>query len=96
MIDLWMFLTIAAVVYGIVEIYQHKTKIDRNKSIESSLRSNKKLEERLERLEQRIGNLETIVVDENQGEHAAESGSGTFDRTEFTGEPGKLSNSLRK
>ena len=95
--DLWMFLTVAVIVWGITELVQARSKNKLQKKLESGEDERKKYGDRIERLERRVANLEAIVVDEESGRPAVSGGSGA------TGpgveperhKPGTMANKLR-
>lgn len=91
-----MFLTVAVIVWGIVEVIQYNIKSKKQKSVENNLQTTKILEDKIDRLERRMGNLEAIIADEGY------DSPGDPDRLETSGDqhsdagrPGKLSNKLR-
>ena len=73
--NLWLFLTIAVVVWGIVELAQARSKNNFHKKLESDEDDRKKIEARIERLEHRMGNIEAIVVDEEAGRASRDTGA---------------------
>lgn len=96
--NLWIFLTISVIVWGIVELAQARSKNKFHKKLESDEDERKKIEARIERLEHRIANLETIVVDEEAGRSAPESRSeDTFgsDKQHVRYQTGTLTNKLK-
>ncbi len=95
--DLWMFLTVAVIVWGIVELVQARSKNKLQKKLESGEDERKKYGDRIERLERRVANLETIVVDEESGRSSASGGPGTVGPEEEPErhQPGTMANKLR-
>lgn len=95
--DLWEFLTVVVVIWGIVTII--KTWRQNRTRKESSVAN--ELEPRIERIEKRIQNLEAIVIDEDmlgQGQHVGgddESATAKTASSQSAGRAGRLSNSLR-
>jgi hypothetical protein len=95
--DLWMFLTVAVIVWGVVELVQTRSKNRLQKKLESGENERKKFGDRIERLERRVANLEAIVVDEESGRSATSGGSGAIGQKEEPErhQPGTMANKLR-
>ncbi|MFO8028242.1 MAG: hypothetical protein R6U28_00100 [Cyclonatronaceae bacterium] len=96
--DLWFFLTVAVIVWGVVELVQTRSKNKLQKQMESGENDRKKYGERIERLERRITNLETIVVDEEAGSSAGGSGANGpagADEEHERHQPGTMANKLK-
>lgn len=96
--DMWIFLTVAVIVWGIVEMVQSRSKNKMQKQLESGEDERKKYGDRIERLERRIANLEAIVVDEESGKDA--SGSQGMESTGAAvasepHQPGTMANKLK-
>jgi len=92
--DLWMFLTVAVVVWGITELVQARSKNKMQKKLESGEDERKKYGDRIERLERRVANLEAIVVDEDSGRSGATGAAGSEEEPERH-KPGTMANKLR-
>jgi hypothetical protein len=98
MVDLWFFLTIAVVVWGIVEILQFRIKTKNQKEIQANSETNKLLEDKTVRLERRIQNLETVIAQlDPESKTAFPSSTETPVKPpgDRDPEPGKIHNKLR-
>jgi len=95
--DLWMFLTVAVIVWGITELVQARSKNKLQKKLESGEDERKKYGDRIERLERRVANLEAIVVDEEPSRSATSGAVGTSgsDEEPERHQPGTMANKLR-
>lgn len=95
--DLWIFLTVSVIVWGIVELVQVRSTNKLLKKMDSDEDESKMYRDRIERLERRVANLEAIVVDEESGRSASSGGSGTVGPEEehVRHEPGTMANKLR-
>lgn len=96
--DLWVFLTVAVVVWGVVELVQARTKNKIQKQLESGEDMKKKYGEKIVSLERRIANLEAIVVDEDAvkpGSGPSGQGATGTDEVYERHQPGTMSNKLR-
>ncbi len=96
--DLWIFLTVAVIVWGAVELVQSRSKNKLQKNLESGEDERKKYGDRIERLERRIANLEAIVVDEESGSSTPDSGAQGAAGSEEEPEPhqpGTMANKLK-
>jgi len=92
MFDLWSFLTVTVIVWGIVEVIQYSIKSKRLSQPKEKPDYVKSLEGRVLQLEKRIGNLETVLV-EQDADDTAESGASHSSPEPW--QPGKLSNQLQ-
>jgi len=95
--DMWIFMTVAVIVWGIVEMVQSRSKNKLQKKLESGEDERKNYGDRIERLERRIANLEAIVVDEESGRSASSGESGTNgpEQEPERHQPGTMANKLR-
>ncbi len=98
MIDLWAFLTVAVVVWGVVALVQSRSKTRQLKQIAADSDTRKQLEEKIERLEHRLANLETIIVEIDESKFLEKSG-GQLDKDsddlKVRHQPGTMSNKLK-
>ncbi len=97
--DLWMFLTAAVIVGGIVEMVKARSKNKFLKQLESGEDDRKKYGEKIDRLERRVANLEAIVVDVDAGKAVSGSGlqgfKGSGNEAEHHHQPGTMTNKLK-
>ncbi|MDG5766173.1 hypothetical protein QA596_01760 [Balneolales bacterium ANBcel1] len=93
--NLWMFVTIAVIVWGIVEIVQSRTKAKTIERAESGHRATEVLQEKVALLERRIGNLEAVVSDDRYTDRSTDSAENKSDNRQSEQQAGKLSNNLR-
>jgi len=95
--DLWMFLTVAVIVWGIVELFQARSKNKLQKKMDSGEDERKTYRDKIERLERRVANLEAIVVDEEPSRSATSGAVGSSASAEEPErhQPGTMANKLR-
>ncbi|TVQ73487.1 MAG: hypothetical protein EA363_03155 [Balneolaceae bacterium] len=96
--DMWIFLTVAVIVWGIVEMVQSRSKNKLQKKLEYGEDERKKYGEKIERLERRVANLEAIVVDEESGKAASGTkgiASTGDDAAYEPHQPGTMTNKLK-
>lgn len=95
---LWTFLAIAVIAWALVDVYQYRLKAKALAAKQTESNEIKKLEEKMIRMEKRMGNLEALVIDESRDDALNE---GTRpDTDDLYGDadhsrPGKLYNKLK-
>ncbi len=63
---LWTFLAIAVIAWALVDVYQYRLKAKALAAKQTESNEIKKLEEKMIRMEKRMGNLEALVIDESR------------------------------